>query len=38
MLKAIAWRMELAVVGAVVAWQAVSTIIFVFNSIKGVFQ
>lgn len=38
MLKAIVWRVELTVIGAVVLWQAVSSIIFVFNSIKGAFQ
>lgn len=38
MLKAIVWRVELTVIGAIVVWQAVSSVIFVFNSIKGVFQ
>lgn len=38
MLKAIAWRVELTVIGAIVVWQAVSSVMFVFNSIKGVFQ
>ncbi len=38
MLKAIAWRVELAVIGAVVLWQTVSSIIFIFNTVKGLFQ
>lgn len=38
MLKAIAWRVEIALIGAVVAWQAVSSVIYGINLIKGVFQ
>jgi hypothetical protein len=38
MLKAVLWRVEVALIGAIVLWQAVSSIIFVFNSIKGLFQ
>lgn len=38
MLKAIAWRVEVALIGAVVLWQTVSSAIYLFNIIKGVFQ
>ena len=37
-LTALAWRVEVALIGAFVIWQAVSTLIFLFNIIKGVFQ
>lgn len=37
-LSSLAWRVEIALIGAVVLWQAVSSVIYAFNIIKGVFQ
>lgn len=37
MLKAVLWRVEIALIGAVVLWQLVSSAIFMFNTVKGLF-